>query len=93
MSKKNNSSVKAIALSYDENIHSEPKVIAKGIGNVAHNIVDTAKSHNIPIKEDSNLVELLSKLQINESIPEELYLAVAEIFAFIYQVDKNLETK
>lgn len=41
--------------------------------------------------EDASLVELLAELNINETIPEELYQAVAEVFAFIYQADKNMK--
>jgi flagellar biosynthesis protein len=81
--------LEALALSYDANSHSAPKVVAKGKGIVADNIIERAKEHNIPIQEDSSLVEILSQLQINETIPEELYQAVAEVFAFVYRVDKQ----
>jgi flagellar biosynthesis protein len=79
---------KALALSYDSQNGSAPKVVAKGNGIVADNIIQKAKEHNVPIQEDSSLVQLLSQLQINESIPEELYQAVAEVFAFVYRVDQ-----
>ncbi|MFD1735800.1 FlhB-like flagellar biosynthesis protein [Bacillus salitolerans] len=79
----------AIALSYDNNKQSAPKVIAKGKGIIAENIIEKAIEHDVPIQEDPSLVEVLSQLQINETIPEELYQAVAEVFAFIYRVDKH----
>jgi flagellar biosynthesis protein len=79
----------AVALSYDATIKSVPKVVANGKGMVAVNIIEKAKEHHLPIQEDASLVELLSQLQINETIPEQLYEAVAEVFAFIYNVDRQ----
>lgn len=79
----------AVALSYDATIQSAPKVVAKGKGMVAAQIIEKAKEHHLPIQEDASLVELLSQLQINENIPEQLYAAVAEVFAFIYNVDRQ----
>lgn len=78
----------AIAMSYDQNSENAPKITAKGSGFVAENILEKAREHNIPIQEDASLVELLGKLNINENIPEDLYQAVAEVFAFIYRADK-----
>ncbi|EIJ81515.1 flagellar biosynthesis protein [Bacillus methanolicus PB1] len=80
----------AIALKYDQTIHDAPKVVAKGQGRIAENIIKKAMENNIPIQEDRNLVELLGELNINESIPEELYSAVAEVFAFIYRTDREV---
>ena len=85
----------AIALQYDKSNDDAPKVIGKGKGKVAEAILEAARENNVPIQEDPSLTELLGKLNINESIPHELYEAVAEIFALIYQVDKKagLKTK
>jgi flagellar biosynthesis protein len=80
----------AVALSYEATKNDAPKVIAKGKGLVADNILEKAKENNIPIQEDASLIELLSKLNINDSIPEELYHAVAEVFAFVYRADKEV---
>ena len=66
-----------------------PKVVAKGKGKIAENILEKAKEHDIPIQEDPSLVEILGQLNFNESIPEELYKAVSEVFAYIYQVDRE----
>ncbi|MGM7681717.1 EscU/YscU/HrcU family type III secretion system export apparatus switch protein [Cytobacillus sp. Hm23] len=79
----------AIALKYDREKKASPTIIGKGKGIVAENIISVAEEHNIPLQEDPTLVNLLSQLNINEAIPEELYEAVAEIFAFIYRVDKQ----
>jgi flagellar biosynthesis protein len=80
----------AVALSYEVTKNDAPKVIAKGKGLVADNILEKAKENNIPIQEDPTLIELLSKLTINDSIPEELYQAVAEVFAFVYRTDREV---
>lgn len=90
MNKKNKITQRqAVALSYHASIEAAPKVVAKGKGNVASAILESAKEHHVPIQEDSSLVELLSQLEINETIPEELYNAVAEVFAFIYRADRQ----
>jgi len=80
----------AIALTYQSEKQSAPIVSAKGKGFIADNIIQKAKEHKIPIQEDPNLIQLLGKLDINETIPEELYEAVAEVFAFIYKVDQKV---
>lgn len=79
----------AVALGYNPQSHDAPKVMAKGKGIVAQNIIEKAVKNDVPIQEDPSLVELLSQLEINERIPEELYQAVAEVFSFIYQLDKQ----
>ncbi|OZU90335.1 hypothetical protein CIL03_04095 [Virgibacillus indicus] len=84
---------KAAALRYDQKRDSAPVVAAAGKGFTADNIINKARENNVPVMEDSSLVELLAELNINESIPEELYQAVAEVFAFIYQTDKRIGGK
>ncbi len=80
---------RAVALTYEENKDSAPKLIGKGKGLVAEEIIRIAKENNVPIQEDPSLVSLLSQLEINETIPAELYNVVAEVFAFIYRIDRN----
>lgn len=80
----------AAALSYEHG-QQAPQVTAKGQGLVAENIIEKAKEHDIPILEDASLVELLTELNINESIPEDLYEAVAEVFAFVYRIDQGMK--
>lgn len=77
---------KAIALGYDIDTDHAPKVIAKGSGALANNIIKIAKENEIPIKKDEDLVELLSAIDIDKEIPESMYKAVSEIFAFIYDM-------
>lgn len=83
----------AIALTYNPDNNNSPTVIAKGKGKIADNILEKAALNDIPVYEDKNLVELLGNLDLNEAIPEELYEAVAEVFAFIYRLDRSFETK
>jgi len=80
---------KAAALTYDKLSQEAPRISAIGKGKVAEKIIEKAKEHDVPIVEDPTLVELLSELDINETIPEELYEAVAEVFAFIYRLDQQ----
>jgi len=77
---------KAVALGYNRQKDNSPKVVATGSGEIAKNIINLAKSHNIPIKEDADLVEVLSKVDLNQEIPPNLYKAVAEIFSFLYKM-------
>ena len=79
----------AIALHYDGNL--APSVTAKGSGNVAKEIYRIAKENNIPLHEDAELANLLSRLDIGEEIPRNLYVAVAEVIAFAYIVSGKAE--
>lgn len=79
----------AVALRYDSVKDGAPKVAAKGVGAVADNIISLAKEHGIPVKDDPDLVEILSKLDIEEEIPTEVYVVVAELLAFVYSVNKK----
>lgn len=76
----------AISIKYDESAMSAPKVTAKGTGYIAEEIIKLAKDHNIPLQSDSNLIELLSQVEINEEIPELLYEAIAQVLIFAYQI-------
>lgn len=83
----------AVALTYNPQEHVAPVVVAKGKGHVAEQLIAVAKANGIPIQEDPSLVQLLSELEINEAIPEPLYKVVAELFAFIYQMERKLANK
>lgn len=79
----------AVALRYDTEREKVPKVIAKGTGNVAESIIALAEAHGIPVQSDPDLVEVLSKLDIDEEIPSSLYVAVAELLAFVYSLNSK----
>ncbi|PRM89432.1 EscU/YscU/HrcU family type III secretion system export apparatus switch protein [Aliarcobacter cryaerophilus] len=80
---------KAVALQYDKSANNAPKITAKGKGETANNIIKIAQDNKIPIKKDEDLVELLSKIDIDKEIPTSMYKAVAEIFAFIYELSNK----
>jgi flagellar biosynthesis protein len=80
---------KAAALRYDKDKESAPRVVAKGQGNTAENIIKIAELHNLPIRKDEDLIELLSKVELDKEVPQALYRAVAEVFSFIYKVTKK----
>ena len=80
---------KAAALKYKPNENAAPKVVAKGSGWLADKILEVAKANNVPLKQDSQLVEVLSAIDLNREIPPELYKAVAEILAFVYRMSKK----
>ena len=88
-----NINTKAVALKYDKLLNDAPKVLSKGTGKIADNIIEIAKEHDVPIQKDEDLVELLSKLNEGKEIPPNMYNAVAEIFVFLYNVTKNDEDK
>jgi flagellar biosynthesis protein len=81
--------LKVIALRYQSQEDRAPKIAAKGHGYVAEHILETAKAHNIPVREDKNLVEILSRLDLEQEIPTEVYKAVAEILAFVYRLTQQ----
>ena len=80
---------KAVALGYNRSKDNAPRVLASGAGEIANRIIDLAKEHDIPIKEDPDLIEILSKVEVDQEIPPNLYKAVAEIFSFLYKITKN----
>lgn len=77
----------AIALTYDPE-EDAPKVVASGRGALAERIIEEAKQAKVPVHKDSKLADTLSKLEIGDMIPPELYEVVAEILVFVDQMDK-----
>lgn len=77
----------AIALSYDPS-EDAPKVIASGRGLLAERIIEKAKESDVPIHRDDKLADTLSRLEIGDMIPPELYEVVAEILVFVDAMDK-----
>lgn len=77
----------AVALSYEPN-EDAPKVIASGRGYLADKIIEKAKENDIPLHQDEKLANTLSKLEIGDMIPPELYEVVAEILVFVDRMDR-----
>jgi flagellar biosynthesis protein len=80
---------KAVALTYKPGDDHAPRVTAKGTGRLAERIIEMARKHGIPVKDDPDLVEVLSRLDLDDQIPPELYVVVAELLAFIYRLNQN----
>jgi flagellar biosynthesis protein len=81
---------KAAALHYKPKKDFAPRLVAKGKGWLAEKIIQTAREHDIPLKEDPHLIEILSTLDLYEEIPPDLYKAVAEILIFIYKMNTKV---
>ncbi len=79
----------AVALKYDLELGDAPRVTAKGQGLIAENILKKAEEAGVPVQEDPTLMELLGQLDVNEMIPERLYGAVAEVFAYLYHMENS----
>jgi len=94
MENKNDKKVsKAAALHYDMEDGGAPKIVASGSGETADKIIETAKKNNVPVLKDDALAQVLTKLTIGDEIPSELYNVVAEIFLFIFSMDKDYGEK
>lgn len=76
----------AVALSYGQN-QGAPKVVAKGRGLIAQAIIERAKQHGVYVHESEDLVGLLMQVELDQEIPPQLYLAVAELLAWVYRLE------
>lgn len=77
----------AVALKYEREKDEAPKIAASGRGAVAEQILQLAFAHGVKVREDADLVEVLSHLEIDSPIPLEAYAAVAEILAYVYRAN------
>ncbi|MBN8548714.1 MAG: EscU/YscU/HrcU family type III secretion system export apparatus switch protein [Deltaproteobacteria bacterium] len=82
----------AVALQYLEK-DELPKVIATGAGEIAREILEIAREHQIPIEEDSTLTDLLSKVNVGSAISPESFRLVAEVICFLYHSDLEFKKK
>ncbi len=79
----------AVALHYDKG-NGAPRVVAKGRGALGARIVEVAKAHDIPIEENEVLAGALSKVELGDEIPPELYKAVAEVLVFVLRLSGRI---
>ncbi|MBB6674578.1 EscU/YscU/HrcU family type III secretion system export apparatus switch protein [Cohnella nanjingensis] len=84
---------KAVALKYSPEQSAAPIVVAKGQGVIADEILRRAQDNGVPVQEDASLVEVLSKLDLQQEIPPELYRLVAEVLSFVYRSDRRAGLK
>lgn len=73
---------KAVALRYDENRDVAPVIVASGLGYMAEKIVEVANENGVPVYEDNSLATVLTQLDLGTAIPEELYQAIVDIYAY-----------
>ncbi len=76
----------AVAIRYDKHT-SAPRVVAKGYGTLAETIIQTAKDNGLYVHESAELVNVLMQLDLDQQIPPELYIAIAELLAWLYQLE------
>lgn len=81
---------KAAAIQYDQAQSMAPRVVAKGKGHIAEQIVRVARENDVPLHEDRNLANILEAMELETEIPAELYRAVAEVLVFIYRLNGKL---
>ena len=91
MDRDNRHGKKAVALQYRPGEDKAPIVTAKGSGWVAERLIEAARAHGIPVKSDPDLVAVLSKLDIEAQIPPSVYIVVAELLAFVYELNRQKE--
>jgi flagellar biosynthetic protein FlhB len=79
----------AVALSYDKEKSEAPMVVAKGINFLALKIKEIALESKVPIVEDPALARALyDQVEVEQQIPQSMYKAIAEIFTFVYNLNK-----
>lgn len=81
----------AVAIQYDDR-SAAPRVVAKGYGTLAETIIQTAKDNGLYVHESTELVGVLMKLDLDQQIPPGLYVAIAELLAWLYELEgKSME--
>ncbi len=83
-------STKAVALGYKRGEDAAPRVLARGQGEVAERIVALALAHDVKVREDGDLVQILETCDLDETIPTEAFAAVAEILAYVYMANNRM---
>ncbi|MFA6921908.1 MAG: EscU/YscU/HrcU family type III secretion system export apparatus switch protein [Gallionella sp.] len=78
----------AVALAYGQSTGA-PKVVAKGRGLIAQAIIERAKQNGVFVHESEDLVGLLMQVELDQQIPPQLYLAVAELLAWLYRLEHD----
>jgi len=82
---------KAAALSYDPTRDAAPRVTAQGKGKLAERIIESAKENRVPIQENAQLADALTRAEIGGYVSEDLYNVVAEVLAFVWRLEKKVK--
>lgn len=80
----------AVALQYDHTSQYAPKVVAGGRGAIAEQILQIAFAQGVKVRQDADLAEILSAIDIDSEIPIEAFAAVAEILTYVYRANGNM---
>ena len=80
---------KAVALRYRKGTDKAPKVVAKGLNDIASTILEVAEKEDVPIIEDNSAVEEFYGIDLNLEIPPEMYKIAAEVLAYVYTMDRK----
>ena len=83
----------AVALHYKPGQDSAPRISAKGYGYIADAIVELARQHGVPLRQDPELSGLLAAVELGEEIPPALFEAVAEVLAFVYRLNLQAQAR
>lgn len=83
----------AVALKYERGEDVAPKVVAKGKGGVAEQILSIAFANGVKVREDAELVEILGLLEVDSLIPIEAFAAVAEILSYVYRANADYASR
>ncbi len=84
---------KAVAIEYERGKDDAPRVTASGQGHLAEQILQIAYDRGIKVRQDAELVEILSLVDVDSPIPLEAFAAVAEILAYVYQANAGAKQR
>ena len=80
----------AVAIRYDKDREQAPRIIAKGKGFLAQQIIDAAKAYGVPVYQNQSVASLLMAVELDQEIPPDLYQAVANVLAYVYKLDSSV---
>ena len=90
---KRNPVPEAVAIRYDRDRENAPRVVAKGRGVIAQQLMAIAKKHAVPVYQNQTVTQLLMAVELDREIPPELYQAVANVLAYVYRLDGRAAEK
>lgn len=90
---KQTSSKEAVALRYDKSREDAPRIVAKGKGFVAEQLLAIARRHAVPVYQNQTVTQLLMAVELDREIPPELYQAVANVLAYVYRLDGKVASR
>ncbi|MDJ0951855.1 MAG: EscU/YscU/HrcU family type III secretion system export apparatus switch protein [Alphaproteobacteria bacterium] len=83
----------AVALEYAPRSDDAPRLVAKGRGELARQIIELAEANGVSVRQDADLATLLEAVEIDQEIPVEAFIAVAEVLAYVYEANNQLSER